>query len=867
VPELIVKATGEREYVTPERLAARLATRLYEQPDGAERVSVEVAPGLVGETSVGELGAVAGAGARPESNASLVARERSARIEREQGGVLGTLATAGETVLDEASFGLYGAAGELVGGDQYTEERLERQEANPVVHGVTKVGTILGTTLASGGTGMIGKVARATPLGAVAARGSRIAALGEGGGALARGGALVAGGVFEGGATGAGQAVQELVATDDELTVERIGSALSSNIGPGMVYGAAGNLAAAGVGKALRKAKGALDNLAAKGTREGVEGGAQVADDLAELGPEDLRKAKKAELERVDLERTTTKQQLTAAKKAELDAIDQGKVTAKADLEVARKAELDAIEAARVPQRTSLVDDLRVHREALTEEKIWLATKDVDAKKVGNVREISKISYDADKSIRSMLNNPKALAERPLKALEALQRQEHALELLARNEDELRRVFAADETGTRAASLDRLGAAVERNRALQARVRELVAPPASPKLAQIADQLESLKTAGRSSAKLDELQAAMDDLATKGRTSKRLDEIAAAQEMLAGGGKKGIGESLVQGSIFSSVTGAVAGLGIPGAGFIAPMLGGKVASAVTERLFGQVGKAAGQVAKRSAAAVDAFLTVGKKVAPAVPVLATKVLSAVRYEEEAPARRPRRGTKVAKDPTLAELYKTRSAEIRNLTAAGPDGRPKLRRDARERIAAMLSPIAAVDPLLADRLEAQEARKLEYLARKLPRRPDTGSLPMGPDTWQPSEFAMRGWARTIAAAEDPIGIVERMADATITPEDAEVMRELFPEQLAALTQDILERLPELQQTLPYERRIAMAILTGVPVDPSMQPRVIARLQATFKREAGTEGGIQGPTPQPQFGSVKNQDETAAQRREGA
>lgn len=868
MPDLIIKRTGEREYVPPERLAARLATGLYEQPDAGEKLTVEVAPGLVGETTVGELGGVAGAGARPESNASLVARERSARIDREHGGVIGTLATAGETVLDEASLGAYGALGELAGGQEYTEQRLERQEANPVVHGVAKYGTILGTTLASGGAGTLGRVARATPLGRIAAQGGRIAELGAEAGTLARGAALVAGGVYEGGVTGFGQGVQDLVATDDELTIERIGSTLTSNIGTGAIYGAAGNVGAATVGKALRTAKGALDNLAARGTREGVEGGAQVADDLANLSPEDLRKAKKLELERVDLERTTAKQELTSARKAELEAIDQGKVAARADLETAKKAELEAIEAARVPERTGLVDDLRAHREALTEEKIWLATKDVDAKKVGNVREISKISYDADKSIRSMLNNPKALAERPLKALEALQRQEHALELLARNEDELRRVFAADESGARAASLDRIGAAVERNRALQTRVRELVAPPASPKLAQIADQLEALKTAGRSSAKLDELQAAMDDLATKGRSSKRLDEIAAAQDLHASGGKKGLAEQLAGGSVFSAVTGTVAGLGIPGAGFIAPLIGGRAAAAVTERLFGAVGKGARDVAKRSAAAIDAFLDVGRKAAPAAPVLATKVLGAVRYEEEAPRPRPRRGaTKVAKTPGLAEMYKTRAGELRNLTSPGPDGRPKLRREARERIAAKLAPIAQVDPLLADRLEAQEARKLEYLASKMPRRPDAGGLPMGPDTWQPSEFAMRSWARTIAAAEDPVGIQERLVDGTITPEDAEVMRELYPAHLAQMTQDILERLPDLQANLPYERRLALSILTGVAVDPSFQPRVIARLQATFKREAGTAGGVQGPVAQPQFGSVKNQDETAAQRREGA
>jgi hypothetical protein len=126
-------------------------------------------------------------------------------------------------------------------------------------------------------------------------------------------------------------------------------------------------------------------------------------------------------------------------------------------------------------------------------------------------------------------------------------------------------------------------------------------------------------------------------------------------------------------------------------------------------------------------------------------------------------------------------------------------------------------------------------------------------------------MRKTARYMAAIEDPIGIVERLSNGAITPEDAEVMREVYPEMYADIQQQIMAKLPTLQKTLPHQRRLALSIFSGLPVDPAMHPRILETLQASFTDEPGTEGGMQAPTPQPQFGSVKNQEATPAEQRQ--
>jgi hypothetical protein len=127
-------------------------------------------------------------------------------------------------------------------------------------------------------------------------------------------------------------------------------------------------------------------------------------------------------------------------------------------------------------------------------------------------------------------------------------------------------------------------------------------------------------------------------------------------------------------------------------------------------------------------------------------------------------------------------------------------------------------------------------------------------------------MRTFARYVAAVEDPGGVEERLAAGTVTPEDAEAYRTVYPERFAALQTQILQSLPTLKKTLPYQRRLSFSIFTGVPVDPSMAPNIVAALQSQFEQEPGSEGGMQAPKAQPQFGSVKKslEEPTPAQHR---
>lgn len=821
MPDLLEKATGQTRFVPPERMADAIASGLFEAPSGDQTVSVTLPGplGLAGEVPASDLARSAQqGGTHVEAEGDRRARERQTRIERQHGGVGGKIATGVENAIDTATLGAGGIVLDHLGGEEYREDRLERTEANP---GSATAGTLAAilATLPAGGEGFAAELAGSTPLGAFSRLGADVARVGEDASIFTRGGRVLAGGAIEGAGQGFGQAVQELNNSDDPLTYERVTGALSSNV-----------LFGAGVGAGFSGAGHALEGGLRKGGRmlsEYAEGAGRVAS--GEIP--------------ADLAAMSTK-----------------------ELKAARTAEEQAIEAARVPQRKQLADDLGAFRQEVRDQKVWLATKDAEDPAI---RVIGKQTLKADRQLDNLLDNPKYLASKPETALAALQKQEHALEELSKKADELKASFEpraiakrdllagkvpgelgpfneqgfeqatnrtmlarhgaleVTEPTTRHLALDNAMAALDKNRALQQRIAELTAPAASGRLAAIDDARDALMSG-----------------AGKGKT---------------------LADRVIEGGAYTAVAGAVSALPIPGAAAIAPFLGARAAEFVSGKLGAKISEVASKSAARVAKAMNAFADVVGKSTPSATVLATKVLSKVSFGDKKIANdeaTPKKGT--PKKEELAQLYKQRSDEVKSQTSYGPDGVAIMRPDARAKMAAKLAPIRALDPVAADRLESAAAKRLAYYAQKLPRRPDLGGIQAGPNLWQPSDMEMRSWARTVAAGEDPDAIAERLVDGTVTPEDADVMRALYPEKLAEITQGVLAKLPELQETLPYHRRLALSILTGVPVDPSMNPRVLMRLQASFKAEPGTNGGMQAPRPQAAFGSVKAREATPAQMR---
>lgn len=492
-----------------------------------------------------------------------------------------------------------------------------------------------------------------------------------------------------------------------------------------------------------------------------------------------------------------------------------------AGLRAARDVEIQRIKTERLARGEQLAADLAEYRDALKQVKnMYPLTK--GAPKGSTLAEAGGRARGAVRQLRSVLDTPADLAARPSQARKALAKLDQTYKDLAGEAPKIRAAVEAEGRtgGARAAALDALDDLQTRNTRLQAEVADLTTP------------LREVRT-------------------------PRLDEIAAAKDALAAAPKgEGFGEKIVKGGAFGAAMGGLSAIGVPAVAALPAA--GLVADKVGDLVFRRAGKAVGEASERLAKAVEQIVSVTTKATPAAPVLASKVLTSLRYSDTEP-------DEAERSSEMATAFAKRAAEIRQRTTRTPEGL-RMTRQARRELTERLLPVAALDPLLADQLESVAARRLEFLATRIPRSPGLGGA-TGPDTWEPSDFEIRAFARYAAAVEDPIGVLERAADGTMTTEDAEALREVYPEIYGAVQQEIRLRMSELRDQLPYSRRLMLSILFNVPLDPGLEPNILAILQGHFAQEDISAGGTSAPMPEPSFGklgSVAKPEFTPAQER---
>lgn len=790
-------------------------------------------------------------------------------------------------------------------GMGYDEAVAEVAKRSPQAALAGELVLAVAPAIISGGSSTAAQVAARTPAGLVTRGGAAIAAKGTGRGLLARTAAKTAGGAFEGAAFNVGGGVSELALSEDPITLERAGSVLSSRaLYGGAIGGGIGggiSLAGAAADKGLRAGRKLLDDYGAQ-TRQA----AGVSDDLARLDRAGLRAAKEAEIEMLGKAAVAEKAAIADDIAKYRDLTDESRIFVSTDDMGLRKELADQQRAFRrhlgnpkglqeYPKRA--LDTLQREENALN--KVLQGGDDAAARfareeavmsrEVGDLldaaRASGKTTTTTDRDlldlVDSYLGRPDPTKPLPLNRRSVLGKRYRELFDVPANdrggvvlmEADLRRLRGVLEGGAPSSAVAETGTITITGRSARKYADwhnikltkettkdgiEIGADDAalfrqaldSGDVAAI--RRESQERLGDVLANNEALQARIAK-AYETPTSERLAAIEAATEALSA--KKPAG-------LFGLDTGGIVG-GVVGHVLAGPMgaVGGAMAPKILDKLksliVGRLAKGATQAAERGQAAIDALMATGQKVARRAPPLATQVLTRVAYAPEGSRSRLAR-VAVPSGSKLVEAYRAREGELRSQTMMAPDGSIVMRPAARRALAEALHPVAvASSPLHADRLETAAARRIEFLASKLPKRPDMTGI--GPDRFRPSDMEIRTFARYAAAVEDPQGVLERLADSTVTTEDAEALRTVYPEMFAAARAEILGRLPEIRQTMPYARRLAMSIFFGEPVDPSMDPRVIRILQGNFAAEI--PGGGSPAMPSPQFGSVRKSAESEA------
>jgi len=151
-----------------------------------------------------------------------------------------------------------------------------------------------------------------------------------------------------------------------------------------------------------------------------------------------------------------------------------------------------------------------------------------------------------------------------------------------------------------------------------------------------------------------------------------------------------------------------------------------------------------------------------------------------------------------------------------------------------------------PSYGQAFAATSARAVQYLAAQ---RPDVAPKAPLDTKMPPSSFAQAGYNRALDIAQTPMLVLKHMQDGTLTPKDITTLNTIYPNLYKQLSQKLQNEMIESVnkgQTLPYQRRLALAMFTAQPLDSTMTPQGIMSAQPMTAQppQAPPQGAQQAP-----------------------
>src|SRR5271166_366620 len=143
--------------------------------------------------------------------------------------------------------------------------------------------------------------------------------------------------------------------------------------------------------------------------------------------------------------------------------------------------------------------------------------------------------------------------------------------------------------------------------------------------------------------------------------------------------------------------------------------------------------------------------------------------------------------------------------------------------------------AVNKTLGDAIQAINDARPEPV-KKLPL--DT---PM-----QPSQASLAAFKKTLTIAQQPMSVLKLIKDNTITPQDIQTLKTIYPDYYVKMSKDILQQVAEYNaagETMPYAMKQSLSMFLGEPLDSSMTPSSILAAQPMPKTPPQPQGAKMG------------------------
>lgn len=208
-------------------------------------------------------------------------------------------------------------------------------------------------------------------------------------------------------------------------------------------------------------------------------------------------------------------------------------------------------------------------------------------------------------------------------------------------------------------------------------------------------------------------------------------------------------------------------------------------------------------------AIEGIAT-GKRAAPKSPVLKSQDFGSKRMRQNS-----------------TEAHKRRVEEVR-LLLTDPQALV-------DRVSANIEGLGGVAPGVAASMTSTAQRAVAYLAKQA-----EVPAPAGPQAreWAPNETERHTFALKLEAVQEPMSILQRAANGTLTKPQLEAIRAVYPAFAKDLETKALERLLDKSKSIPYQSRLMLSMLASVSADGTTTPRAIAANQTAIARAGGRE-----------------------------
>ena len=163
------------------------------------------------------------------------------------------------------------------------------------------------------------------------------------------------------------------------------------------------------------------------------------------------------------------------------------------------------------------------------------------------------------------------------------------------------------------------------------------------------------------------------------------------------------------------------------------------------------------------------------------------------------------------------------------------------------------LAQSDQELAAALQQKAIIASHFLYEKAPKPPDAPTT-LFEKVWEPTHDELVAWERYERAVREPQTVLDDLTSGKLTHEAVESLRTVYPRMYQDIVSELIERLPEIKSKLHYSQRIQLGILLPeVPTDPTLQASFVLSVQSGYNLTNNQEKGSR-PSARPRSGQIK-------------